>query len=108
CATAAPRQSRLRATGRRSVPNPRRRRIEPARRLGERFTCEPSAKITTRGTPTQCRATPARLQSGCTRSDTARGSARAGEPRSTPERACFTTLPEATLTCAARDVTLYL
>jgi hypothetical protein len=26
-------------------------------------------------------------------------SARAGEPRSTPERACFTTRPDATLTC---------
>jgi hypothetical protein len=33
-------------------------------------------------------------------------SARAGEPRSTPERACFTTRPDATLTCAAREVTL--
>ena len=34
--------------------------------------------------------------------------ARAGEPRSTPERACFTTCPGATLVCAAREVTLYL
>jgi len=33
---------------------------------------------------------------------------RAGEPRSTPERACFTTCPEATLACAAREVTIYL
>jgi hypothetical protein len=35
-------------------------------------------------------------------------SARAGEPRSTTERACFTTCLEATPTCAAREVTLYL
>jgi hypothetical protein len=35
-------------------------------------------------------------------------SARAGEPQSTPERACFATCPEATLACAAREVTLYL
>ena len=35
-------------------------------------------------------------------------SARAGEPRSTTERACFTTCLEATLTCAAREVTFYL
>jgi hypothetical protein len=34
--------------------------------------------------------------------------ARAGEPRSTTERACFTTCLEATLTCAPREVTLYL
>jgi hypothetical protein len=35
-------------------------------------------------------------------------SARAGEPHSTPERACFATCPEATLACVAREVTLYL
>jgi hypothetical protein len=34
--------------------------------------------------------------------------ARAGEPRSTTERACFTTCLEATPTRAAREVTLYL
>ena len=37
-----------------------------------------------------------------------RCSARAGEPRSTPESACFTTCPDAALACAAREVTLYL
>jgi hypothetical protein len=35
-------------------------------------------------------------------------SARASGPRSTPERACFTTCLEATLTWAAREVLLYL
>jgi hypothetical protein len=35
-------------------------------------------------------------------------SARARQPRSTPERACFTTCSEATLACAAREVTFYL
>jgi hypothetical protein len=35
-------------------------------------------------------------------------SARAGEPRSTLERACFTTCRESTPTCAAREVTIYL
>jgi len=34
--------------------------------------------------------------------------ARAREPRSTTERVCFTTCLEATPTCAAREVTLYL
>src|SRR5439155_19349371 len=34
--------------------------------------------------------------------------ARAGEPRSTPERACFTTCSDATLGCGAGEVTFYL
>ena len=35
-------------------------------------------------------------------------SERAGKPRSTRKRACFATCPDATLTCAAREVTFYL
>jgi hypothetical protein len=56
--------------------------------------------------PTQGDASPAAVRLHAERHGTC--SARAGEPRSTPEWACFTTCPEATLTCAAREVTLYL
>jgi hypothetical protein len=64
--------------------------------------------ITTRRTPISCRATIA-WAAGRLHAERRRTcSARAGEPRSTPERAYFMTWPEATLACAAREVTLYL
>lgn len=74
----------------------------------ERFTCRPSARITRRRTPPACRATRARAAVRLRAERHATCSARAGEPRSILERACFTTCPDATLTCAAREVTLYL
>jgi hypothetical protein len=48
------------------------------------------------------------LESGCNAERRGTCTARAREPRSTAERACFTTCPDATLACAAREVTLYL
>jgi hypothetical protein len=64
--------------------------------------------ITTRRTPISCRATIA-WAAGRLHAERRRTcSARAGEPRSTSERAYFMTWPEATLACAAREVTLYL
>jgi hypothetical protein len=84
------------------------RRYSPPGACAKRFTCRPSARIPTRRTPLACRATTVRaaVQLHAERHGTC--NARAGEPRSIPERACFTTCPDATLTCAAREVTLYL
>jgi hypothetical protein len=67
-----------------------------------------SARITTRTTPPACSATTVRAALHLHAERHVTCSARAGEPRSTPERACFTTGPDPTLTCAAREVTLYL
>jgi hypothetical protein len=90
------------------VGNPATIRYSPHSGLAERFTCKPRARIAARSTPSTSRVTTVgaavRLRAG----RHATCSARAGEPRSTPERACFTTCADATLACAAREVTLYL
>jgi hypothetical protein len=84
------------------------RAVEPARRIGERFTCRPRPRITASsapaiGTPRTARPHVRRhARRHRTRAATGPG------PRSTTQGACFTTSPGAATTSVAREVKLYL
>jgi hypothetical protein len=90
------------------VRNPATIRYSPNGALAQRFTCSPRARITATSAPATGRVTTARAAVRLRAEQHATCSARAGELRSTPERACFTTCPETALACAVREVTLYL
>ena len=83
-------------------------RYSPRGALAERFTCRPNARITARSAQATGTARTAQpdVRQHAERQRTC--GACAGRPRSTPERACFTTSPDATRTSVASEVKLYL
>ena len=82
--------------------------VKPRGALAERFTRMPHARITARSTPATGWVTTARATARQRAERDPTCSTCAGEPRSTPRRACFTTCPKATLVSAASEVKLYL
>jgi hypothetical protein len=87
--------------------NPGTTRESPRRACGG-VHIQPRTKITSRTPPATGSVATAAAAAPLCRQRHATCSVRASEPRSIPESACFTTCPEATLTCAAREVTFYL